>query len=92
MALNINKPTNYGINANYFKIVNLEVSYHFKVARVELAGFVNEQARLDNKEPISSFEFRFSNEDFDFSTDQNLTQKLYDKIKTQENWTDATDC
>jgi hypothetical protein len=92
MALCTNKTTEYGAVANYFKIVNIEISYHFKTAKCELVGFLNKDARDEDKQPLLIDIIHFNDGDFTFALDSNVTEEMYRKIKLLEGYQDATDC
>jgi hypothetical protein len=52
MALKINKPTGYGVDATYFKVYELHLNFHDSVGRVVLAGWATKAARDENKSPL----------------------------------------
>jgi hypothetical protein len=92
MALCINKTTGYGVTTNYFKIANIEISFHSKMAKCELIGFISKEARDEGKEPLMMDIIHFFGDDFTFNLTDNLTEVMYSKIKLLESYQDATDC
>ncbi len=59
MALNITKPTQFGVDANYFKVYELHLNFHDSVGRVVLVGWASKQARDDGKQPLVTIQAQF---------------------------------
>lgn len=83
MALKKTIETKYGNTASYWRIVQLNISYLGQVSHIELAGYIDEDSRKANKQPIDGRVFDFSGDDFPFNEDepQNEREIAYNKIK-----------
>jgi len=91
MALQMTKNTSFGIDAEYWRITNMNFDWHREIASAKLSGFVNIQARNEGKEPLMSYDFKFDESGFNFNIDGQLVEELYNKIKVLENWNSAID-
>jgi len=91
MALQITKETIHGVDAEYWKITEMRFNWWNNFATCKLSGFVNQQARTDNKVPLKEYGFRFNGDDFDFNVDGQLVEALYLKIKALADWTSAVE-
>jgi hypothetical protein len=49
MALKQPFTTDYGITVEYWKIIEINISWIMKTARIRLAGYVSQEARESNK-------------------------------------------
>lgn len=68
MAFSLTKSTQYGINATYYKVIETNINYLNKTAHVTLAGWVDQEARDTNKQPIDSVSVDFTPDNFPFNT------------------------
>lgn len=95
MALILSTPNPYdGVADNaYWKIIQLNINWLSKAAHIDLACWINEQARTEGKSPIKSVKFDWSGDDFPFvdSEPQNEREQAYNKIKTTDDFNQATD-
>ena len=107
MALLKSKADQYGNGGiSYWKIIETNINWLTKNSHCTLAGYVNQQARLDNKQPLESQSFDWSGDQFPFSLDvlnqedENVIKVAYGKIKeskldennVEQNWfADAED-
>lgn len=107
MSLFIAKPTPFGsIKATYWKVIQTEINWHAKLARVQLAGYVDEQSYKDKAQPIAVVQFEFHGErvffnlgsnqvqfdcPFPFAADQPVVATAYNAIKKLETWDTAED-
>ena len=88
MALKKSIPTEFGVDAEYWKIVELVDNNLFEKMKVVLFGYLNEDARGDGKSHLASTELLIDDlyiPDMDRSA-------IYATIKELEDWSDATDC
>lgn len=92
MALSKIIPTPYGVDATYHKINNIAISWHNKTCFVDFYSYLNLEARENDKYPLSSMYYEFINTDFTFQVEDNITERVYEKIKLLPEWQDATDC
>jgi hypothetical protein len=90
MALKIEKDTNYGVSATYWKIIETNINYLSKNSRVVVAGYIDQKARDNGKEPLAGFGFDWNGEEFPFSvdalTEENPVKIAYEKIKKIPEW------
>lgn len=67
MSLKINLPDRYGNGGvEYFKIIETNINWLNNTAHVVVAGWINEQARIDGKEPMDSIAYDFTADNFPF--------------------------
>lgn len=92
MALEKSIQTNYGVNAAYHKINTITISWHNRACFVDFFSYLDRQAREDNRNPLSSAYYEFTEDDFTFDVESNISQQIYDKLKLRKEWQDATDC
>lgn len=83
MALQKDIETPTGAIANYWKIVKADFNYRGNSCVVSLAGFLNEQARLDNKPQLQVKKFVVPVADSDQATltFETVREYLYQYIK-----------
>jgi hypothetical protein len=88
MALLKKKQDPYGNGGiEYFKIIETNINWLDKTCHITLAGYVNQKARDEGKQPIESESFNWANEEFPFDLeklnlkDENTVKVAYEKIK-----------
>ena len=83
MALKITIPTRYGIDATYFKVVDLNINWLTRQSHVTLCGWKDEEARRNNQQPLTERSFDWSGDDFPFLDEepQNEREIAYISIK-----------
>ena len=103
MALKLeNYENENGVKITYWKIGRIFISFSDKICNVYIQGYVDEQARLNDKMYVEERIFNFpENEngvEFPFPFDDNendeysLRPMLYEKLKQFEFFKDAVDC
>jgi len=92
MALKKTFTTNFGVDAEYWKIGKVDVDFHTKKSIVNILGFVNAQARTENKKELMIKTVKFDGIDFTFDVTLPLIDQLYVKIKTLDIWSGAINC
>jgi DUF971 family protein len=90
MALQKDIQTQYGVTANYLRVAGTNFNWAEKQAHIDVVVYINQQARLENKQPIGNFSVDFKESDFDF-TENKVIEQSYLKIKTLPEFSDATD-
>jgi hypothetical protein len=55
-------------------------------------GFLNEQARIDRKQPLDRRVYSYTSENFPFEVTDNLVAKSYTLIEAMPEFSDAVDC
>lgn len=95
MALKKEIQTKYNVKIEYWKIVQVSVNFYTSVAKVELAGFVNEKARRDGALPVEITNFALQKDNFVFTEDRmqekNVLQLSYSIIKSLPDWVSSID-
>jgi len=91
MALVLAKATNYGVDAAYWKVAVTNINWHSRAAHVDLLGFVSEDARRTEKNPIAVCSYDWSGEGFPFDLERNIVADTYAQVKTLEEWAGAED-
>lgn len=88
MSLQIKLPDKFGNGGvEYFKIVETNINWLTRSAHIVLAGWINEQARLDGKEPMDTKSFDLAGDEFPFDIEKlseegvNTLSVAYEVIK-----------
>lgn len=55
MALQINLPTAFGIEATYHRLVEVVYDFRSQKGNATLACYVNQKARLDDNAPLTNY-------------------------------------
>ncbi len=84
MALKKIKELSSGISVEYWKVTQLNINWHKKQAHMVLEGFINKEARDDNKIPVTSQIWDFSGEDFPFTIEGKNVEEGYKYITTEK--------
>jgi excinuclease UvrABC helicase subunit UvrB len=92
MALCKTVQTSYGVNTQYHKIYDFDVSFAQKMARCKLVSYLTKEDYENNSQFLESYRFTWTGDEFDFVHDENITAKMYQKIKETPEWNDANDC
>lgn len=93
MALIKTLPTEYGIDASYWKIVDLNINWLAREAHLSLLGWASLADRDAGKKEIDRKIFSFLGEDFPFTDTEPQNERgiAYSKIKTTNLFLDAGD-
>jgi hypothetical protein len=92
MALNKTRATRFGVTAKYWKIATVKIDWTRSRAVAEMRGFITQaQRNVDIDSNIDQETFIFDGLDFPVTHDGNNVAELYAKIKTEEDWSNATD-
>lgn len=98
MALKKIITTSSGVNAEYWKISDVQIDYVRKMGTFALMCYISKETRDANKQPVNSMGFSFDAEikkDFDFPFDNenvNILQTLYNLAKTNPFFSGSEDC
>jgi hypothetical protein len=92
MALCKKIQTKYLVEGEYHKIVEVTISWHYKVCDVQIASYKDKEARDNGGAFLDIKSYNYQEDAFDFDVEGNLTEQLYSKIKQESEFIDATDC
>ncbi len=93
MALSKDISTQYGVNASYWRVIDVRLNVANKFAEVLVGGYLSAEARADNKLPLQTLVFSVSPDGYDasFATNENAIRQSYQHLKTLEQFQGATD-
>lgn len=100
MALQKIIQTTYGVSTKYHRIDKIQISYKAKLCVFEIHSYLSKEARDDGNKPLSITRCGFGEkenpqnewEKFGIAFEDNLTNKLYSKLKLTPEWEESTDC
>lgn len=83
MALIKNKELNNGFSGEYWRIIDISISYLSKYSHITLSLYKDKLSRDNGLQPISVQNFDWEGDNFPFTEEepQNERQIAYDKIK-----------
>jgi hypothetical protein len=89
MALLISHPTQFGVNAEYWRIASIEEHFFRKELKVTLVGYANKAtAKLPGTAPLASAELNVGSEDYVLNCSR---QQAYGIVKKQSQFLMAKD-
>lgn len=91
MALSKNVTLDSGAVASYWKVFSDKVSWHLGRADFVLAGFLDENARNANKQPLDYMSYSIEDISDVLDIDTATVSQLYTYLKTLPEWDDAED-
>jgi hypothetical protein len=91
MALKKVTETQYGVNCEYWKVTTTNVDWFARTATIIVDGFLNEDARIDRKEPLDKKVYSFVDKEFIFNNEDNLVAKSYEILK-EKDFSGSEDC
>ena len=93
MALSKVLPTDFGIDATYWKIVDLNINWLSREAHISLLGWSDKVSRELGKKELSRKIFSFYGEEFPFLDiePQNEREIAYEYIKQTDLFTNSGD-
>lgn len=79
-----------GVSGSYWKITKIEIDFVRKISHVYIYMYLNKEARLENRDPLTVKDFEWIGDDFPFSDiKEDIRVMAYDKLKTDNLFTDA---
>lgn len=97
MALLKARPTLFGVDADYWRIVQSNIDWASRRCFIALAGYVNQAARDDEKTPIAQEGFELAGDYFPFSGPGDprpvaeAVSSIYTGLKQLPEWAGALD-
>jgi hypothetical protein len=88
MALIKSIPTEFGISAEYWNIGAMQEDFKGKGTEVTFYGYANQQARIEEKQPLSAGKIQISGDEYIAGATR---AQLYAIIKTKPEFEGATD-
>jgi len=92
MALLKKVDTQFGVEAEYHRITLTNISWLERKAHIEIVVYANKKARDDGKQFLDGKAIDISGEQFDYTCDDNIVAKTYDKLKLLPEFEGAVDC
>jgi hypothetical protein len=91
MALMKSVPTAFGVTATYHRISAISLHFDESVVDVALAGYVDQACRQQHFQPVSTMPgIRLPLACL--IDGQSLRQSIYEQLKNDPAWSEATDC
>jgi len=93
MALQQIISTDYGVNASYWKVVDVHFNRFDKTVKIDVAGYLDKDSRDNGANVLKIFEYTVP-ESIICSEDSqsNVIYVIYDYIKTLGDFNTAIDC
>lgn len=88
MALQIAKPTDFGVDATYWNIGAIQEDFKGGGAQLTLYGYKDAAARQDGKQPMSAIQRTFADNDYVAGRSR---EDWYNILKTKADWQGAED-
>lgn len=73
--------SNYGIDAVYHRITNININYKRKQVVICVASYLTKEARRSNLSPLEEVDIEVPKEDFLFFKDTNVIEYAYEWLK-----------
>jgi len=93
MALHQIISTDYGVNASYWKVIDVHFNRFDKTVKIDVAGYLDKDSRDNGANVLKTFEYTVP-ESIICSEDSqsNVIHIIYDYIKTLGDFNTAIDC
>lgn len=88
MALNISRPTSFGVDATYWRIISAQIDFGKNRMAIFMAGYTSEEARDAGAAPLVQEQVDFIAESFIPDATRSV---VYDALKTLPDWKEAED-
>lgn len=89
MAFEKKIPTNFGVDAEYWRIIHFSGDILSGNGTVVVAGYVNKAARDENRQPLAQHTLQYINNEFSLDDDR---AAIYRKLRERgAPWNDAQD-
>lgn len=88
MALKISKPTDYGVDATYWHIGNIQEDFKGGAAQLTLYGYTDEVARGAEKAPLAVAQHIFAEDNY---VPERGREGWYNFLKQRADWQGAED-
>lgn len=86
MALKINKPSEFGVDATYWRVMETNINWAEQKAHVTIAGYLTKKARTNGSQPLISYSMDWQGEEFPYALDLNILKTTYEKLTTLQEW------
>ena len=101
MALILRKATPFGesVNSIYWKVGTVNIDWHKRTCLIIVLGFADQDARISGAMPVSMKKYQFPRHpvsnigfsEFPFVVDENAVAKVYNILKTMDEWAESED-
>lgn len=86
MIFNKKLPTSFGVEASIWEIIETHINFKTKTITVILAGYFNEESRLENKNPLEGKLFSNRTDKKDKSNDEiKIEDEIFDSLEISKN-------
>jgi len=93
MALHQVISTEYGVNATYWKIVDIHFNRFDKNIKVTIGGYLDKDSKDNGSLVLKTFEYTFAETIVcSEELENNVIHKIYDYVKTLGDFNTAIDC
>jgi len=93
MALHQVISTDYGVNATYWKIVDIHFNKFEKTVKVTIGGYLDKDSKDNGSNILKTFEYTIDETIiYSENLENNVIQKIYDYVKTLGDFNTAIDC
>ena len=92
MALCKNLTTEFGVGISYHNISLIRIDWQHKTCQFQLDSYFSQEAKEQGKLPILSSNYFYTEDAFTFTMEENIVNQMYLKLKSEEDFIDATDC
>ena len=81
-----------GVVTTYHRIGKIDIDFKNKSTKFVVEMYLSKEARDNGKTFLETKRYYYEGNDFTFDVAQPLVEQLYDKLKLEDEWNDATDC
>jgi hypothetical protein len=92
MAFCKNIEIDTGVTTTYHRIGKIDIDYKIKSTNLVVEMYLSKEARDNGKSLVETKRYYYEGDTFTFDVNLPLVEQLYDKLKLEDEWNDATDC
>lgn len=92
MAFCKNIEIDTGVITTYHRIGKIDINFKDKSTKFVVEMYLSKDARDNGKTFIETKRYYYEGDNFTFDVSQPLVEQLYDKLKLDNEWADATYC
>jgi hypothetical protein len=93
MALHQIISTDYGVNASYWKVIDVHFNRFDKTVKIDVAGYLDKDSRDNGANVLKTFQYTVPESSVcSEDPENNVVHIIYDLIKTLGDFNTAIDC